>query len=430
MRSYECDEVMRKYIINVLRSVKNDYNKQILNPKEYPDIILLCVMAMDIDNDKEKWTEIGYQLCYEIKNKIESLSTNENDISMLSGFGYECFSVNLYSQRTGRLKQFNESMQDLLYYEMLKKAIAQQYDYECTKSSFYDCISGIAGALYYVLDFDDKDNELRDKAIQSSLDYLIGLGMNHKYLDFEIGNYHIPSEQQVLKDDRVRFPNGIINFGMSHGVAGPLLVLSKAYAKGYRTDNLEKAIYNFFDIYQTFQKKIEGVLYWPGQLSLEEYIERNIKDSSVHYASSWCYGNVGILMGLIQTCRNMDWEKRADFYSNALDAIFSHHQLNYFLVSPGLCHGFSSVLCGKIFFAKIKHKEISFIEEDVEKIILQSESNTREAKAFPDLVETKEGRLEGIIGNYSLLNGVTGIVSVFAEILYDLDYYRTLMLIK
>ena len=69
------------------------------------------------------------------------------------------------------------------------------------------------------------------------------------------------------------------------------------------------------------------------------------------------------------------------------------------------------------------------VETHVKEIIRLSEYSTKIAELFPDQIENDEGHLEGYIGEYSLLNGVTGIVACFAELFYGVTEYRKLLMI-
>ena len=74
--------------------------------------------------------------------------------------------------------------------------------------------------------------------------------------------------------------------------------------------------------------------------------------------------------------------------------------------------------------------EIKYLEENVKKIIDISEKNTTLAISNPEDIENEYGRLEGFIGDYSFLNGVTGIVGVLCELLYGFNNYRKILLIS
>ena len=63
------------------------------------------------------------------------------------------------------------------------------------------------------------------------------------------------------------------------------------------------------------------------------------------------------------------------------------------------------------------------------RIIKLSNDNSQIAKDNPNKIENEDGRLEGYLGDYSILNGVTGIIAVFSELLYNIDDYRKILLI-
>ena len=75
------------------------------------------------------------------------------------------------------------------------------------------------------------------------------------------------------EDEKISFPNGNLNFGVAHGMVGPLVSLCKAYNVGYRVKGIEDAIKKLFDIYDIFKRYDNGIPIWPTQLKYEDFIE-------------------------------------------------------------------------------------------------------------------------------------------------------------
>lgn len=424
---------MEKYILNVLKEAEKDFDNLKLTPYDYEAFLYLCMIAIQIGYRKDKWDQIGYRICYEIKQNIENYHYYKQNIGMLSGFGYTCFAVECYSKSSGRLKNFSKSLHKLLLEELKRMAISQQYGYSNVRSGDFDSISGISGVLYYLMDYTlCEDKELYTNAVACATDYLIGLTGMKEYKNQEIFNFHICSENQFLSMEKKQYPDGNINFGMAHGMIGPLTALARAYGMGVQRKGMEPAIELLFNLYKEFEVCEEGGSYWPGQLSYDEYQQSYVKPESIHYASSWCYGNAGILGGMITAAHSLKNSVLETELKNKLHVALNKRTKELYLISPSLCHGFAGVLAHKMLLIdptmERKHKN-NEVDNFIERIINLSERNTHEAIKYPDKIVTEDGRLEGYIGEYSLLNGVVGISAVFAEILYGIVDYRKLMLI-
>ena len=419
------------YMGKVFAHAESVYKKTNLSPVNFADYIFLSAIAIKINHNKKLWDEIGFNLSYEIKRMIEIHGIHKGNISMFTGFGYMCVAISCYSCSSGRLKDFSKSLNSLMIKELRDKSMNLKYNFKYNKFDNYDCISGISGALYYLLDCNCEKNDLYEESIKAAVDYLIELTKKRRYKNSYVHNFHIPCEMQYLESEKNRFPNGNFNLGMAHGIIGPLIALSKAHKLGYKSVGLKKAIDSLYRIYEDFAVFENGIIYWPGQISYEEYLNNTIDNNSIHYASSWCYGNIGILNGLIITCENMGWVEKKDALCGHLINAMHKPLDDFYLVSPSLCHGFSSVLSGYIMCFK-KNYEIldNFeLEKCIELIINISNNNSQIAKHEPNKIENEYGKLEGYLGEYSMLTGVTGIIAVFSELLYNIDDYRKLLMI-
>lgn len=446
-------ENVEKYIDKVFKSIEQLYDEKMINPLYFLDVIYLSSIVLFLYNEEnktkrsglhvnaEKWDEIGYKLCYEMKRYIENDHPHKDRIGMISGFGYCCFAVEQYSEASGRLKNFSASLHKLFLEETFERSSLYKLKYDRTNSNDFDSISGVSGWLYYLLDYDKcDDKQLYEKSMNAMIDYLIGLTNTHDYKGKKAYNFHIPREELFLDTEKERNPNGIYNFGMSHGIIAPMLALSKAYTKGFRSGDVKQSVDIIYKLYKDFESNTEDSVYWPAQLSYDDYLKNTVTDTK-NFASSWCYGNCGVLMGLIMTAENMGWKEEKKALQSKLEKVLNRGIEDYYLVSPALCHGFSGVLATRLFNKRNlmnvtdvpdseSRTETEYLEEAVQKIIGVSEQNTVLAIRNPEEIENEYGRLEGFIGDYSFLNGVTGIVAVFCELLYEFDDYRKILLIS
>lgn len=111
--------------------------------------------------------------------------------------------------------------------------------------------------------------------IKNMMRYLISRTEDYTYKAMSVIKFHIPVTQQLRDDEKVDFPNGNINFDLSHGLAGPLLALTKAFNKKIYAEGLEEAINKFFSIYDTFQITEQCIVRWPTQLCVFDFHNKN-----------------------------------------------------------------------------------------------------------------------------------------------------------
>lgn len=90
---------IKRFIKNIYLYIESEYEQEILNPTYYRDVILYIAEGFPFLKEKEKWEEIGYNLCKAIKQDLENYGVVENDIGMIGSFGYTCFVVSQYSKK-------------------------------------------------------------------------------------------------------------------------------------------------------------------------------------------------------------------------------------------------------------------------------------------------------------------------------------------
>lgn len=269
------------------------------------------------------------------------------------------------------------------YYALQKKIIFLINNIKISNKEFKDIeyINGISGLLNYYLIL----NEL-EPCILSAKSYL----RINQIIDL------------ILEYDKTKINNlSSINFSLSHGIAGILLVLVKSLKYNYKKKEIEKQILFLQKLlinnYILYSNKI------PGIVSKNEIIfPKN--------TPSWCYSELGVLHAIIKSFK---------IYSNKnyLETIFRKeiqkilsNKSNYKLISSNFCHGFSGAL---VFFTlyQVNNKEI--------KEYLLSEIKSLYDKklicGFYDLYYNKSGNICSEI-NFSFLDGS---ISVLLSLLYS-----------
>lgn len=248
------------------------------------------------------------------------------------GIGNIAFSLRILNDKGMKLTQFQTYFDDLIrdYYN---SHIGLYYEKQ-TSPILYDTIYGLSGLLNYYLD-DRKDQKC---AIEGLMRYLISLtGKNESgiinYFIMELPPYAIKESESVP----------YLDFGMAHGILGPLIVMSKAKNQGFYADGIDEAIQILSNLYKDYTVQAENkILKFPVQLGVKEYEQKAAKRLS--FNCGWCYGNGSIALGLMRSAQYCGSSDEYEYYKEALLNILSDPIEQQGLDEPIICHGYASVL--------------------------------------------------------------------------------------
>ena len=139
------------------------------------------------------------------------------------------------------------------------------------------------------------------------------------------------------------FPGGHGNFGMSHGIAAPLALLSLALLRNITVDHHADAIARICAVVDTWQQHHPSGPWWPGFLTREQFHHGPTQRDN-HQRPSWCYGIPGLarahqLAGLATG----NTQRRHTAEAAMLGCLRDSTQLDR-LAHRGLCHGTAGLL--------------------------------------------------------------------------------------
>lgn len=363
------------------------------------ECFLLFFMTQILDMSyRESWNTDVLKV---IEKLVVTISRNPEyyiniyDSKMYSPIGMIAFSFHEITRKTGELKAESEYLNNLL----LENAIEKTRAFHKEKVSFatYDILSGISGVVYYLLDCADIMESVGKRLeIRSLLRFLIYLSEDYVYKGKQILRYHIRRKYQLLKSERQEMKKGHINFGTAHGLMGPLVTLAKAKKNKMLEEKQEDAIGKLFGLYEQFCIEKNGISFYPRRLSVEDYVDG--KSSDLTENSGWCYGNLGIVRGLMKAaCYREDGNAYCD-YLNKFVKIIEQPIENYHLCSPILCHGYGSVVSLQMYaFRESKDERcLTNLERNMEMLLKEHKKKMEEN--------------EGYKFDLSILDGSAGVV--------------------
>lgn len=399
-----------------IESQKNTFNKV------SSEILLYISELINTEFQTKAHERIANLIVKEYIKKIE-LGEIINK-GMLYEFGIFTFSVNNIYRKTGELSKIKNSLNN--YILNSTDNLVEKYISSSVNMRFYDCISGVSGVLYYLLDTDI--NLLDLNKIENLINYLIQLTENKCYKGKRVINYHITKDIFSRYGDEMLFPNGNINFGISHGMMGPLLALTKAYDMfGY--NKILEAIKILLDIYEQFSNNEKGILYYPTQLPLENYLEK--RNNKFYNNAGWCYGNISIVLGLMKVYKTLKDKEKYHYYMTHLLNIINQDLKSYLLEYPVICHGFTSVVAEQISSNRITADDRFLINLDRNvSAVIQSYNEWNNIYKKKNTFEVrKDIGIQGHKDDLTFLTGSGGIFLNFFNILTSQNSYEKLLMI-
>ncbi|MFE0654581.1 lanthionine synthetase C family protein [Streptomyces sp. NPDC059534] len=208
----------------------------------------------------------------------------------------------------------------------------------------YDLISGLTGLGAYLL------QRRHDTALEAVLHYLVRLLTEPLTLaGHQVPGWWTCDGPRGVPDDNT-FRTGHANYGIAHGMPGPLALLALSSRAGINVTGQDRAIDTAIDFLTTWaQPTAGGTIGWPELLPLHDFLRGPVSGAAPG-RPSWCYGAPGIaralqLAGLAR--RNKSVRQFAEHA--VLGAITDARQLSE-LEDITLCHGWAGLLltCDRI----------------------------------------------------------------------------------
>ena len=286
------------------------------------------------DNNKEDVRQI---LLIELKKRIENESICDLDI--YNGLTAAAIAVKIMAINSGNYLRFSEQLDSYLLEKMSERVKLLKSVIFC-RTDFYDLIMGISGWIPYLSIFCNIPE--KEIIIKESLEYLSRFVGYKNLNNILLPKCYIENKYLLTSEDKKMFPNGYLNLGLSHGIAGILLAFSVAENYGITIPGHAEYISILINEFIKHEYIVEGITYWPGMININEYLKNNFP--KIKQRNSWCYGNVGILCSLYHASNALkNLELRNDINQKIIELSklnFDEHMFGSIII----CHGLSGLL--------------------------------------------------------------------------------------
>ncbi|MEU6757781.1 lanthionine synthetase C family protein [Streptomyces sp. NPDC046685] len=192
----------------------------------------------------------------------------------------------------------------------------------------YDLLHGLTGIGVHLLHHSPGDD-----ALAAVLSYLVALTR-----PLAVDGETLPGWWCAHDPHRRYTPGGHANFGMAHGITGPLALLAQALRRGAVVEGQREAIATVTAWFDRWQQRGDRSLWWPETITREE-----AASGRPHVTGpgrpSWCYGTPGITRALQLAAIATADTGRQQAAENALAACLSDERQLAQLTDAGVCHG-------------------------------------------------------------------------------------------
>jgi lantibiotic modifying enzyme len=353
--------------------------------------LALLAAYLDTCYPAEGWDQAGHRhLSLAVAQMVSLPSTDIGLSSGIAGVAFTAWSLSRSGTRYRTLlAQCDQQIGERIH-DVLAGLDAQQHGYAASQ---YDVISGLSGVAAYLLCRAGEDAEL-DSSLRAIAGQLIALSASQDGCP----RWFIPRRLVSHPDWLVSFPDGMLDAGLAHGIAGPLALLALLALHGVDLDGITLAL----DRMATWIIEHRTDDAWgPNWASAYPLPGRATTLHPAH--SAWCYGAPGICRALWLAGEALDRDQYRSAAIEAMKAVCHRPQHVRGLKSPGLCHGTAGLLQIMLRFAHDTGESI-FCDtawELTEHLISRYESTT--------LLGYRDDELGYRLDRPDLLNGTAGI---------------------
>ncbi|MFS8104072.1 lanthionine synthetase C family protein [Lentzea alba] len=202
----------------------------------------------------------------------------------------------------------------------------------------FDTIRGLAGLGAYLLHHDPSGSALR--AVLGAL-----VRLTHP---MTIAGEALPGWWTLTgPTGRVEeeFPGGHGNFGLAHGISGPLALLAQALHRGITVDGQREAVETICAWLDSWRIDTPGGHRWPYMITRDEARTRpkQVRHSGATRRPSWCYGAAGIARALHLAALALGDDSRLQIAEDVLISAVTDPAQHVLVNDASLCHGYAGL---------------------------------------------------------------------------------------
>lgn len=429
----ELDSVILDKINKIFdQYLNNIINKDLLTTTEdMLSSVRVIAELYEFLDEKDVWDNHIYNLMDNIRDKMLK-GEYINRLSLFNGLAEIGLVVYILNRNTGNYSKFLNTINNLIVANVPRLLEYLNKNIDNLTMFDYDCVTGVSGVVAYLSNFYEDKNILN--TVEDLLIYLVNITEYTKVNNETVPGWYIKQENQFRDDEKETFQNGNFNFGLSHGIAGPLVAFSLCYKKGIKVNGQREAIDLIIKSFKNIVRlNKNGVPFWPGQFALEDYLNNNTSTIDIKSRMSWCYGSIGILRALKLAANAIDDSDLKRWVSEKIILISKMNIESYDLESPTLCHGYSGLMLMLILEYK-EYKDITVLKRIKELLVKVLDLYTDNSKfGFINIDRIKKDKNKIVVertDDNCFLTGSSGVILSLISIFKEETYFEKQLLLN
>ena len=425
---YEITDIQKEKIIFILERYCQKIKRLDFSEMNYDELVSILFVIGEIYpllDDADEWEEYHYQIMEKLKTMIENGRTLR--LSLYGGLCNTGMAVYNLGQNTGYYKRFYEKLNQLIL-KLTEQFLKELLEKEEVATHDFDVISGISGILYYLVSVNLENDILYNNIAQ----YINKIVKDTNYYNWKIPGWYVNKKNQNTLLDAADYPDGNINYSLSHGIAGPLLSISILMKKNISENCCKISIKRIIDEYRKIGlvgNKYDNCV-WPGIIDINDYISKRY-DKQPNERMSWCYGSIGVLRSMYEAAKVTSDHELEQYVREEVCKIAVMDEKDYLLNSPILCHGYAGLIALLLYFYKETKEECIILKvKELLEIVINMYSDKNKF-GYKDIIYKKEqgGFIKQEEDKNGFLDGASGVVLVLLAFLKDQVFFERMLLL-
>ncbi|RPK26123.1 lanthionine synthetase C family protein [Paenibacillus xylanexedens] len=378
----------------------------------------ICLLMGELDylQPDAGWDYIGHQYLKELQNKLEQ--TGLHDLSLYGGLPGVLVAIRSLSRRGTRYQSMTEGIATWMEELAIKKVneLVENWGSTDLKIGDYDTILGLSGLGRVILSYYDRPGM---KKVWEQIVNWFKLYCAKKEIGEEtVPGWHISARSQFHASETNQYPSGNFNLGLSHGIAGPIALMSIAILKGLPAEPFKDQLSKLTDWLVQWKVNGEDGIYWPGRVSYEEWKLGNLHvENKMHPRDSWCYGTPGIARAIWLAGNALENKELSNLALESYLDMEKRIDMDGGLISPTVCHGLSGwLLLIQRMYSETGEERLRMMRDRlVEKTLDFYKADSIFGYCDINWIDNKLQYID----EAGLLNGAAGVSLVLASLLSD-----------
>jgi lantibiotic modifying enzyme len=275
----------------------------------------------------ERWDEVAHLYLQKANSRIASAEIGL--YGGLSGFAFASWYLSRNATRYQRLQGLIEAVL-LPQVQAAAASLAGKFG---MRVEDFDLVSGLSGVAAYLLCRVQDDRAYN--ILQTVLESLVII-VNR---ESEIPAWFTPPELISSRELMEKYPSGVLNCGLAHGLPGMLSVLALAYRDGITVASMRSALRRAAEWLRAQRLPESAGGGWPAAVPVDG------EDQPVtHGPIAWCYGSPGVARALWLSATALDDSQLRETAIEAISSICRRLANRRVLASPTFCHGNAGLL--------------------------------------------------------------------------------------